>query len=116
MLFIQPTEAELTSYNKIRYKDNFAITNSVTSMNLTKTFREEVFGKDVSLFNHSESITYDLKIISSDFEITNSSTWENSDEDFNYPDINIKLLVNKTFKIKSKIVKVNHFRPRVFVD
>lgn len=116
MLFIPPTDAELNSYNEIKYKKQIAVTYSLTTMNLEPRFISLFSDSDLVSHKESKLISSDLKIIDNDFNISNLSTWEDYDSDFEINELNIKLLKNKSFTVKSKITKINQFIPQIVLD
>lgn len=118
MLFISPpTHAELTSYNEIKYKSNVEIAYSVTLKNYNTLLLCKSSENDLLFFdNKSNIVSADLHIINEDFEISNSSTWDFNIEDIDIDTLDKRLLINKTIKIKSKIIKINHFQPQIVLD
>lgn len=116
MLFIPPTDAELSSYNAIKYKNDFAEHYSLTMMH-AKSSTYPIFSKEELPFSQkSNFITTDIKINDDDFMISNLSTWENEFDEFDIEDVSIKLLVNDSFSLKSKITKIDHFTPQIIID
>lgn len=116
MLFIPPTDAELTSYNEIKYKNNIAISYSISTMDVKPLNKFKINNNDLVKVNNSNFSNTDIQICNSDFEISNLSTWEDHINEFDIDDLNIKLLKNKTLIIKSKITKINHFTPQIIID
>ncbi|MBS1572577.1 MAG: hypothetical protein JST62_09310 [Bacteroidetes bacterium] len=117
MLFIPPTDFELTSYNEIKYKKNITITQSLISMKNKLFFSENIVENNINFsISKSNLISADIEIINNDFEISNLSTWEDNFDDFEIDNLKIKLLKNNSYKIKSKIININHFKPQIIID
>lgn len=116
MLFIPPTDAELTSYNEIKYKNNIAISYSISTMDLKPLNKLTIDDNDLVVVNNSNFSNTDIKIGNSDFEISNLSTWEDYLNELDIENLVIKLSKHKTLMIKSKITKINHFTPQIVID
>ena len=114
MLFIPPTDAELTSYNEIKYKNTIAVSYSISSMDnkpLNNFKNDNLVRLPYSNFSNTE-----IQICNSDFEISNLSTWEDYTNELDIDSLNIKLLKSKTLIVKSRIKKINHFTPQIVID
>ena len=116
MLFILPTDVELTSYNEIKYKNSVDITHSLTTMYVEPKFND-VFSENNTLFDKSSNLfSSDIQISDNDFELSKLSTWEDNLDSFEIEDINLKLLIKKSINVKSKITKINYFAPKIIFD
>jgi len=62
MLFIPPSDAELTSYNEIKYKNNIAISYSISTMDIKPLNKFNFDENDLVKVSHSNFSNTDIQI------------------------------------------------------
>lgn len=90
---------------------------SITEESLSSIFVKTGFHSnpmDVFLSNWHKENFYSISLKMEPVDLKNNTTWEeNYDDDF---EIITKLNFNKTFKVKSRIIAITKYSPKIIID